>query len=324
MEATAQWAQQKAVSTDDSFTAQIQSQLQEPWRHVDTRPKEGGTGIPYSTLFPLYLIEKLQPGTRDEDIIRRTWSAYEQNVSCGAMKPVIDSVLPANKSLSGIFPDYAETNYFLGYTVVDNQGTAKDLRDVLSAYLQKRSVTLPPDYRPLADGFDMIDQNLSITLPRGSQFGTIDPLGSVYGEFRNSFALKDQHRSLKIMVSIPMGNYVQPAVKAWKITQFPVSPNNVTVATPLQLVSQNGAWVGEIIISDFDASQVKRVAFEVTNPDARGVEQTISQYQITNWHVTGEILQPTPTPTNTVTPTPTVTPKFTTTSTNTPTLVPTP
>ncbi len=308
MEATAQWAQQEAVK-DPSFTSGIPDHLNSPWLKMDTRPQQGGTNIPYSVLFPLYLIEKMQPGQINKNIIRQSWEAYQQNAACGPMLPVIDSVLPSNKSLTGMFPDYAEANYFLGYTVVvDNQGTVNDIRDVLRAYDPR----IRMDFRPAAEPRDLEDQTQTLVGPKTDYGGrTIDPLAAGYVEFSNKFSTGQlgKGRSLRITVTIPVGNLtVQPVVKIWNIYQYPIPAVTAPVVAPMPLTRQNGNWVGVATMSNVDDSQLRWIAMEMTNPETSGSSMT-------DWQYTAEIMQPTSTPsataTNTTTPTPTTTPTIT-------------
>jgi hypothetical protein len=111
MESTAQWAQQEAIAGDTSYAAFIPNHLNESWRHMDTRyiygslppPLPSDDSIAYSTLFPFYLIEKLNPGQVNKDIIKDTWVKYTTpQFQCGPMKPAIDSVLPPNQKMSNI------------------------------------------------------------------------------------------------------------------------------------------------------------------------------------------------------------------------------
>ncbi len=187
MEATAQWAQHEAIPTDTSFTGNIVAVFDEPWIHMDSRNPLGTdphfgdphSSVAYSTAFPFYMIEKLQQGQSNPDIIRQTWVKYsDTHYQCGPMKPAIDATLPPNKSLIGIFPDYAEANYLLAYTgVSDNNGTISPIRDVLSAFEQSRGQTIPADYRPVVNDADIGEQHLNVTLPTKSTFYTIQPLG---------------------------------------------------------------------------------------------------------------------------------------------------
>jgi len=306
MEATATWAQQEAIQGDTSYAAYIPNHLNESWRRMDTRnqfnlpPFPSDNAIAYSTLFPFYLIEKLQPGQINKDIIRQTWAQYQQTGNCGPMKPVIDSILPQGQKMSNIFPNFAEANYFLAYPA------PPDIRGALQAR------NWPQDIRPAHDPANLSEQTLAVAGPNNPPYGGtyIEPLGAAYVEFTNNFgpSQKDKGRSLRVTVNIPTSNLpIPPVVKVWTITQFPVPPNSAPIVAPIQLSYQNGAYTGVVTISNFDASQVLRVGMVVTNPQTSGSS-------FSNWNYQAQIIAPTPTPTST----PSFTPAPSATSTPTP------
>ena len=222
------------------------------------------------------------------------------------MKPVIDSVLPPGKNITNIFPDYAEANYFLAYPA------PPDIRAGLAA----QTPPAPADFRPARDLAPLNEQTLSFGGPNNPPYGGIyiAPLGAAYVEFINRFGQKDMGRALKITVTLPGYFFVNPVVKVWTITQFPLPPNAAPVVPPLPLFRSNGSWIGVATIQNFDSDQVQWVGMEVTNPQLSGSN-------ITNWHYQAEVLNPIPTPTSTHTPTATAT--VTQTVTRTPTTIPT-
>jgi hypothetical protein len=291
MEATATWAQREAVPADTSYTSFIPDHLNNPWIRMDTRPIQGGTGIPYSPLFPFYLIEKLNAGQVNQDIIRSTWAQYQSTGNCGAMKPVIDSVLPPNRKIANIFPDYAEANYFLAYP------PPPDIR----ADLRSHNPQIPQDFRPVSEQRDLNEQIQFVTGPTGNiGGGIIQPLATAYTEFRNRFVSTDQGRALKLTVNIRVINpSVAPVVRVWTIgNNFPPPPNAIPVGLPVRLTNQGYTWTGSITIPNFDSSALQWVGMQVVNPQTSGTNLA--------WDYRGEIIAPTPTPvlTNTLTATP--------------------
>ncbi len=264
---------------------------------MDTRPVLGGEGIAYSTLFPFYLIEKSQPGQVNKGIIKQIWERYaEPQFQCGPMKPVIDSILPRDGKISDIFPKYAEANYFLAYP------PPPDIRGALQAR------NWPQDFRPARDErHDLSDLNPQVIGPRPEYRGVkIEFLGAAYAEFHNEFIPKDKGRALRLSIAITASNLsASPVVKVWTVTQFPVPANAVPVAVPIPLAYQNGTYTGATTILNFDSSQVRWVAMNVTNPQTSGSS-------LSNWRYQADILAPTPTPTptrtSTIIPTSTPTP----------------
>lgn len=289
MEATAQWAQHEAIPTDVSYTAVIPDHLNNSWIHMDTRPIWGGTGIPYSPLFPFYLIEKLNPGQVDKDIIRNTWAQYGSNGNCGPIKPVIDSVLPQGRKMSNIFPAYAEANYFLAYP------PPPDIR----ADLRANAPQIPPDFRPASDKPILDERTSFVTGPAGNiGGGVIEPLAAGYVEFNNGFNSKDKGRALRIAVNVRVINpSVTPAVRVWTIgNNFPPAPNAAPAGLPVPLTNQGNNWRGSITIQNFDSGALQWVGMQIVNPQTAGTNLV--------WDYRAEIIAPTPTPTSTRTATP--------------------
>ncbi len=260
MEATAQWAQHEVFQNDTTYTAYIPAQLNESWIHMDTRPIEGGTGIPYSPLFPFYLIEKLDPARPDKSIIRNTWERYWVGGSCGQMKRVIDTLLPQDNKITDIFPKYAEANYFLAYP------PPPDIR----ADLQANDPAIPPDFRPARDIIRFNDQFLASGGPNNPPYRGvyIQPLGVAYAEFTQVFTQPNLGRSLQINVQIPVANSTTaPIVKIWTIYKnLPTLPPSILV--PLDNIS--GTWQGSITVQNFDSDQILRVVMMVVNGQTSG------------------------------------------------------
>ena len=128
---------------------------------------------------------------------------------------------------------------------------------------------------------------------------------------------EDKRRAPKITVTIPGYFSVNPVVKVWTITQFPVPPDAAPIAWRLLLSRVGGSLIGEATIQNFDSDQVKWVGMEITNPQLSGSS-------LTNWHYQADILAPTPAPTPTGTYTPIATAASTATVTRTPTTTSTP
>jgi len=280
MEATAQWAQHEVFPIDTTYAQYIPDHLGEPWRHMDTRPPEGGTGISYSTLFPFYLIEK-QPGGNNKDIIKSTWEQYRAN-NCSAMMPAINAVLPQGGKISDIFPGYAEANYFLNYST--------NIRGALPAGVNPPA----PSYRPVADSRDLNSLSQLATGPSQNRGGTIEHLGTAYIELNNQFKPNSIGRSLKITVNITATLTTPPIVRFWRVIQTTPPTAASPYDPPMQLTNQNGTWTGQVTIQNFDSNQLEWVAVEVVNPQTGGSS-------VTNWSYRAEIIAPTPTPTSTPT-----------------------
>jgi hypothetical protein len=301
MESTATWAQHEAIPTDVTYTSFIPEHLNHPWIRMDTRPIQGGTGISYSPLFPFYLVQKLNPGQVNKDIIRRTWTQYQAVGNCGPMKPVIDSVLPPNKKIAHIFPDYTEANYFLAYP------PPPDIR----ADLRANNPQIPQNFRPVSDQRDLNERTLFVNGPTNNiGGGVIQPLATAYTEFRNRFASRDLGRALKITVNIRVINpSASPAVRVWTIgNNFPPPPTAVPVGLPVRLTNQGYTWTGSITIQNLDSSALQWVGMQVVNPQTNGTNLA--------WAYHAEVIAPTPTPVSTHTPT--ATPPFTPTATRIP------
>lgn len=262
MESTAQWAQHETFQNDASYTDHIPAHFNQPWIHMDTRPVEGGTGIPYSPLFPFYLIEKLNPGQINKDFIRSTWAQYQSNGNCGPMKPVLDSLLPQGKKIADIFPDYAEANYFLGYP------PPPDIR----MDLRTRQPLLPQDFRPVFDSAFFNDMKLGFAGPNNYAGSSIERLGAAYVEFTKGFSQPNLGRSLDIAVQIPVRDPSKPPiVRVWIVdNNFPPPPNSPSNSIPVTLMNISGVWNGSVTLPNFDSDQTLRVVMLIVNPQPSG------------------------------------------------------
>jgi len=318
MEATADWAQREAVTTDRSYIDPIRTYLQDlfpipsgPWRHMDARPisSQPGDNFAYSPLFPYYLVERVGAG---KDIIRTTWEQYRHKGNCGSLITVLQLwVLPPNRKMEQIFPDYADANYFLAY----NNSTEFRAR-------------LGNDFRPASDQReDISNQNLTVIGPRPQYKGRlIQYLGTGYVEFSNkNLTPKNLGRVLKIKIDLSVFNpSTPPVVKIWTITQATPPRSSTTIIPPVRWVRKNPSnnsdeYVAEAIIPNFDNDQMQWVAMEIVNsmqwvtlggrPQPGGANL--------QWTYRAEVVAPTPTLTNTPTRTPISTATPTTPSTAT-------
>jgi len=305
MEATADWAQREAVTTDRSYIDPIGTYLGRPWQHMDTRPVRSTDNFAYSPLFPYYLVEQLGVG---KDIIRTTWEKYRDKGNCGSLITVLQLwVLPENRKMEQIFPDYAEANYFLQYANENEFRTAP-------------AHDLGINYRPASDQRTLGDQNPSVTGPQPQYGGRlIQYLGAGYVEFGKNFGVPNLGRRLSIRVTLSVFNpSTSPVVKLWVVTQVAPPRSSTTIVPQVRWVRQNPSgydeYVAEATVPNFDNDQLQWVAMEVvypqTNPQTGG--------SMLSWRYQADVIAPTPTPTRT--PTSTSTPTLMAARTATPIL----
>jgi hypothetical protein len=288
MEATADWAQREAVTTDRSYIDPIGTYLGRPWQHMDTRPVRSTDNFAYSPLFPYYLVEQLGVG---KDIIRTTWEKYRDKGNCGSLITVLQLwVLPENRKMEQIFPDYAEANYFLQYA------NENEFRTAPAPY--GRGI----DFRPVRDEQDLDAQHLTVSNSH-EQYGRgpVQYLGTMYVELHNRFSVRNLGRTLRIRMDFLVFNpSTPPVVKIWTITQATPPRSSTTIIPPVRWVRKNPSnnsdeYVAEAIIPNFDNDSLQWVALEMVNPQTGGSGL--------RWSYQANVTAPTLTPTRTWTPT---------------------
>ncbi len=263
MEASAQWAQHEVYSNDSTYFESIAAYLNNPWTHLDTRPREGGTAFPYgSVLFPIYLSERLPAHGA---LIKTTWERYSQlNNGCGTMMPALQSALQTQSTTMGqIFPAFSEANYSLAY---QNQA---DFRTVLRD---------GPNYRPNPESAPLDDQALTTTGPvKRDGRESIEHLGAAYVEFQNLFPQPPIGRALTVTVDLYVNNpSADPVVKLWAVSTWnPPTVISKTITPYFQLaetITPTKHYVAKAGVPGFDSYQW--VAMDLVNPQTSGSAMT--------------------------------------------------